>query len=143
VTTPAQVARLGDGIAERLLDADVLLVPDRAEGGDIVRVVGRGDDGRVDVPLHLVEHLPEVGEKLRHPGREPGTFLEPVEAAGRFVQPGRIHIDQGDDVVVARDVGRVGLSLPHRADHGNVQSLDRVLSASRTRASERGRGQAG
>ena len=59
-----QLADLVDRVRQRLLAVDVLAALDGGHGGHRVGMVGRGDDDRVDLLVHLVEHLAEVAELL-------------------------------------------------------------------------------
>ena len=141
-----QVAHFGDVIAQRLLHADVLAVLDGVHGGEVVRVVGGGDDDAVDVLGDFIEHLAEVLVELRR--RRCGLAgVEVVLLAllGGFFEALGIHIHHGDDVVIERDHAGVGQAFAVRADLHEVQAFaSGVLpTQEEIRASERAGGESG
>ena len=108
------VRRLGedagfeDGVRDRLLDVDMLATAHALHGDVSVRMVGCGDDDRVDV-LALVEHLTEVGEqrRLRELLDRPGAATE-------------VQVAERDDVLV-RGVLHVAAADAAETDGGDVQ----------------------
>src|SRR5262249_50211439 len=106
----AQLARLEDGVSQRLLAVDVLLELDGHHAGRGVRVVGSGDGDGVDGLAHLVEQLAEVGE-LRRLG----------EGLGHGIEPALVDVADGDDIADVAGVLGVALALAADADAGDVQ----------------------
>ena len=108
------VGRLGedagfeDGMGDRLLDVDMLASAHALHGDVSVRMVGRGDDDRVDV-LALVEHLAEVGEQrgLRELLDRPGAAAE-------------VQVAERDDILV-RGIPHVAAADAAETNGGDVQ----------------------
>ena len=128
---PREESRLLHGVRERLLHVHVLPRLHRDVRGDGVRMIGRGDDDRVDVPL-LVEHRAEVVvllglgvgflqlHRLRPRRRLP---LRRPEPAGELALDERVvDVADGDDVLASlEEGGRVRQPHPAEADHGDVE----------------------
>lgn len=113
-----QQLRLPVGMRQRLLDEDVLLHRHREHRRREVRVIRRRDTDRVDVALHLLQHLAEVRE-LRHAGE----LLEVAVDARRL----EVHVTKGDRLGLAAgaDRGDDAGAAPADADHGEVDALAR------------------
>ncbi len=61
----AERARFAQCVGQRLFDVDMLAERHRQDRGRRVAMIRRGDDDAVDVFIHLIEHLAEVGVGLR------------------------------------------------------------------------------
>ncbi len=86
-----KLTRLADGLGEGLLDVDVLAEHHRHVGGQEVHVVRGGHAHRVDLVVHLEQHLPEVGVEFRL--REGLAELLHVGAGG-------VDVAERDDLLV-------------------------------------------
>ena len=135
------VGRLGedagfeDGMGDRLLHVHMLAAAHALHRDEGVRMVGRGDDDRIDVLL-LVEHLAEV--------REQGGLRELLDRPGAAAE---VQVAERDDVLVG-GVLHVAAADAAEPDGGDVQLLvggDRPGRGIEPRAGNRegGGGQAG
>lgn len=119
-----QITHLRDVIAQGLLHADVLAVFDGMHRGEVVRVVGGGDDDAVDLVRHFVEHLAEVLIELRRRrGGLAGVKMVLLTLLRGFLQALGVHIHHGDDVVVERDHARVGQTFAVGSDLDQIQAF--------------------
>ncbi len=84
----ANQPRLPDVVGQRLLAIHVLAVGQRQVGRERVRVLGGGDDHRVEL-AHVVEHLPEIVQPARL-----------GEAGGRGLDRVVVHVAEDGDVLV-------------------------------------------
>lgn len=105
-------ASLPDIVRERFLGVDVDAALHRGHGRGKVSVVGRGNDHRIDVFVHLVEHHTEIFIKR--------LVFAPVLHVFRAV--GGVHIAEGDEIFLAASL-LIGLSgdPSARADEGDVE----------------------
>ena len=88
---------LGDVVADRLLDVDVLAGQNGVDRGQGMPVVGRGDDDRVEVLA--VEHRPIVAGGL---GRIALLLLDPL---GRFAGMTVVDVGDGDELRLRSEAG--------------------------------------
>ena len=101
-----------DGVGDRLLHVDVLAAAHALHRHVGVRMVGRGDDHRVDV-LALIKHLAEIGEEVRL-----GELLNGPGAATE------IQITEGDDIFIG-GVLHVAAADAAETDRGDTELLVR------------------
>ena len=123
------LAAVGDVVAEGLLSVDVESARERVEDVPGVRVVGRGDVGRVDAVALLLEHLVRVAVDAR-------VWAE-LLGAGEVV---RVHVaERGDvDVRVAAEPVEVAERHVARADAGvREQGVGAAARDDRGEAGER------
>src|SRR5262249_24040158 len=108
---------LGDVVADRLLDVDVLAVLHGPDGREGVPVVRRGDGDDVD---GLVVHDP--AQVLLVLGSLALRLLYGVHGAGDDVL---VHVADGDDlaVVLVGEAPNVAHAATVNADHGHVEPV--------------------
>src|SRR5260221_10851737 len=78
--------------------------------GHRVKMIGRRHDHRIDLLLHLIEHLAKIRELLYI-----WKFLK------RSRRPLRIDVAESDDVIVGSDLADVPLALAAHANSGDVK----------------------
>ena len=100
-------------MGERLFAKDVLSTPDGINARHRVRMVGRGHRYRVDLFIHLIEHLAEVAVFFR--------FGEIIELPARLIL---IHVAQGNDILAAAS-SYARSALPGDADARDIQLVAR------------------
>ena len=100
-----------DAVRQRLFTINMLAMLHGLQGDDRMRVIGRADDYRVDLLVHLVEHDAKVLEP-------PGLGILRELLGGVVI----VHVAQRDHVLAfARDGVNVGASLAADADAGHVE----------------------
>jgi len=109
-------ADLGQVVAHRLLDVDVLAEPDRAHHGGRVVVVGRGHEDGVELLAHLVVHLPEVGVG-------PGLVALPLGLLHRPRHRLVVHVHEGHDLPALEGLVEVRHAAAAHADAGDPEPL--------------------
>ena len=124
---PQQLPRFADGLRQRFLHIHVFAQHDGHVGRQEMHVVRRRDADRVDLVVHLEQHLPKIGVALRI--RELRDQLLAVAAPTGGIQI-PIHIAEGDDVLVLmrHDVREALAATPdlREADFGSGRDRPRL-----------------
>ena len=109
-----------DVVRQRLFAVNVLAQPNGRHRGHRMMMVGRGDKHGVDLTVHLVEHLPIVGEALGQRPAETVVLVEPFDLSEAAVPGAFNHIANRDQVFVQKRFN-VGAAASTHADAGDVE----------------------